>query len=108
MPRAKRTATARAEARRRYRATHNAPDEFDELDELADGDEPTAATAAAATATKSQPRKATTAASANPPRPGIATAFRQAFKPVDLRGDIQALPMLLIDKAFWIRPARSS
>ena len=55
MPRAKRT--ARAEARRRYRATHNAPDEFDELDELEGGDEPTPA--AAATATKSQPRKAT-------------------------------------------------
>ena len=99
MPRAKRT--ARAEARRRYRATHNAPDEFDELDELEGGDEPTPA--AAATATKSQPRKATaTTASANPPRPGIATAFRQAFRPVDLRGDIRALPMLLIDKAFWI------
>ena len=100
MPRAKRT--ARAEARRRYRATHNATDELDELDELEDGDEPTSA-ATAATATKSQPRKATaTTASANPPRPGIATAFRQAFRPVDLRGDIRALPMLLIDKAFWI------
>jgi len=99
VPRAKRT--ARAEARRRYRATHNAPDEFDELDELEGGDEPTPA--AAATATKSQPRKATaTTASANPPRPGIATAFRQAFRPVDLRGDLQALPSLLIDKAFWI------
>jgi len=100
VPRAKRT--ARAEARRRYRATHNAPDELDDLEELEDGDEPTAI--AAATATKSQPRRpaTTTTASANPPRPGIATAFRQAFRPVDVRGDIKALPLLLIDKAFWI------
>jgi hypothetical protein len=97
VPRAKRT--ARADARRRYRAAQNAaPDELDDLDDLEHDDE------AAATPTKSQaPRRSTPAtATATPPRPSIATAFRQAFRPIDLRGDLRALPMLLIDKAFWI------
>ena len=99
MPRAKRT--ARAEARRRYRTTQNLPlDELDDLDDLETDEEATPpATKAAKPATSA---RASSAPSAQPPRPSIATAFRQAFRPVDLRGDLQALPSLLINKAFWI------
>jgi len=97
VPRAKRT--ARAEARRRYRAAQNVPDEFDDLDDADEATETTSSTAAKGQAPR---RAATPAALANPPRIGIAAAFRQAFRPVDLRGDLQALPSLLIDKAFWI------
>ena len=97
MPRAKRT--ARAEARRRYRAAQNLP--LDELDDLETDDEATPA--AAKPAAKAVPAgRAPAASSADQPRPSIATAFRQAFRPVDLRGDLQALPSLLINKAFWI------
>jgi hypothetical protein len=34
-------------------------------------------------------------------RPGIAYAFRTAFRPADLRGDLKALPGLLKHPAFW-------
>jgi hypothetical protein len=102
VPRAKRT--ARAEARRRYRATQNAPlDEFDDL-ETDDEATPSAAAkpAAAKPAAASRASSASSASPAQPPRPSIATAFRQAFRPIDLRGDLRALPSLLINKAFWI------
>ena len=36
------------------------------------------------------------------PRPSITAAFRGAFRPLDLRGDIKALPRLLIHIAFLI------
>lgn len=96
MPRAKRT--ARADARRRYRAAQNTP--IDDLDEVDAEDSPSQGPAAATS------RSTATTPDANRPRPSIATAFRQAFTPVDVRGDLRALPRLLINKAFWI-PAGS-
>jgi hypothetical protein len=98
VPRAKRT--ARADARRRYRASQSVPEDVDELEAVDDEGGQTSATAAK----PPPPRRAAAATSpaATPPRPSIATAFRQAFRPIDLRGDLMALPSLLINKAFWI------
>ena len=98
MPRAKRT--ARADARRRYRAAQTLPLEGD--DDLEGVDETAEQTATPRAAPKRQPAASTASAPAAQPRPSIATAFRQAFRPIDLRGDLQALPSLLINKAFWI------
>jgi hypothetical protein len=83
--RAKRT--TRAEARRRYRAEHGLPDETtidDETPEIA------------ASSRRTQP------APSQPARMGVGAAFRQAFRPLDPRGDLQALPRLLRDKAFIV------
>jgi hypothetical protein len=87
--RAKRT--ARADARRRYRTEHGlASDATDvEAPETADAAPPTAQRA----------RRPEPVPSA---RVGIGTAFRQAFRPVDLRADLAALPSLLRSKALWI------
>jgi hypothetical protein len=93
VPRAKRT--TRAEARRRYRASQNMP--------LEDSDELEAEEGSADA--KPTPSRRTTAATSSTdaqPRPSIARAFRAAFTPVDIAGDLRALPRLLIDKAFWI------
>jgi hypothetical protein len=98
VPRAKRT--ARADARRRYRAANNIPDS--DLDALDDDSEP-GATAAAPSASK---RSSTAAQATVQPRPGIGAAFRGAFRPIDLRGDLKALPRLLLTPAFLI-PAGS-
>jgi hypothetical protein len=97
VPRAKRT--ARAEARRRYRAAQSLP--FDDLDDL-DADEATPEAPAKPASTSTTPAKSSSASSGAQPRPSIATAFRQAFRPIDLRGDLRALPSLLINKAFWV------
>jgi hypothetical protein len=89
--RAKRT--ARADARRRYRAEHNLPDEAT-LD-----DEPTSS---------GEARGATTSGTAKrtpdtPARMGIGEAFRASFRPLDIRGDVAALPYLAFrTKALWI------
>jgi hypothetical protein len=95
--RAKRT--ARADARRAYRATINAPDE--NLDGVEGTD-----TAPATTTTRpaGSDRKAAPAKAAAPVRgrPSIFGAARGAFRPLDLAGDLRALPRLLIDKAFLI------
>ena len=92
MARAKRT--DRAEARRRYRATLvEGPD-----DAVLDDDATTTERAPAAPR-----RSAPAASSAAPPsqgRPSIAAAFRSSFRPIDLRGDLQALPRLLRHPAF--------
>ncbi len=85
MARAKRT--TRAEARRRYRAEHGLPDEItidDETPEVA------------------APSGRTHSVAGQPARMGVGAAFRQAFRPLDLRGDLQALPRLLRDKAFIV------
>lgn len=94
MPRAKRT--DRAEARRRSRAL-SAPrplgaDDDDAIE--APSSEPPARSASAAS---------TTAA----PRPKVASGFRASFRPVDLRGDLRALPQLLRHRAF-LAPAVAS
>ena len=96
MARAK--STARAEARRNYRAAQGAVDEIEDVD-------PSDAEAAPAAAKGDEPRKS--AAQAAPataarPRPSITAAFRGAFRPLDLLGDFKALPRLLIHIAFLI------
>lgn len=80
MARAKRT--DRAEARRRHRAELGEP-------------ESEAGETTAATRTAPAPQA--------PPRPpGITTAFRAAFRPLDLRSDLRSLPGLLRHRAFFI------
>lgn len=87
MARAKRT-TARAEARRRHRAGLVDDDLFETTDEAAD--EPVRPAA---------PRPA----SAPPARPGLGQAFRASFRPIDVRGDLAALPSIVLrSKAVWL------
>jgi hypothetical protein len=86
--RAKRT--HRAEARRRYRNDQSLADQVDDIDEVE-----------APESSSSQPSRAATT-SAEPARPGVAGAFRQAFRPLDVRSDLRALPMLVRSKALWI------
>ena len=86
MARAKRT--ARADARRRHRAERGLSDE--QLDPAA-GD---------TTAEVDRSRRPTTGQAV---RVGIATAFRQSFRPLDVRGDLRALPTILLrSKALWV------
>jgi hypothetical protein len=98
--RAKRT--NRAEARRKYRAAMNEPlEDADDLDAVA------AAHADAATGDDVKPAPSKSSAASSPPgtarpRPSIALAFRGAFRPLDVPGDLRALPRLLIDKSFLI------
>jgi hypothetical protein len=88
--RAKRT--TRAEARRRYRAEHGLSDETTADDETQD-----------AGASESGGPRATRPQPGQPERLGIATAFRLAFRPLDLRGDIRALPQVATrSKALWL------
>jgi hypothetical protein len=107
--RAKRT--ARAEARRRYRAEH--PLEADEVDDLED--EPEADAAAGAEADEAPParrrsspaRPPASRAGGAPARPGASRpsalrAFRDAYQPADIRADLRALPELLRSRAVTI------
>jgi hypothetical protein len=88
--RAKRTERDRAEARRRYRASIAAAEgETTELDDLEDGPTPGEPTPGARTSGPSE-------------RPSITAAFRSSFRPLDLRGDLRALPGLFRHKAFLI------
>jgi hypothetical protein len=91
--RAKRT--DRAEARRRYRAT--IIDDDQPLDSELDEEESEAPAAPARA-----PRARSAAAAGPPPRPSIVAAFRGSFRPLDLRGDIAALPTLLRRRAFLV------
>lgn len=98
MARAKRT--DRAEARRRYRATQ---DDAPFAEDGTDGESAVAEPAAAAP--RSSGRERVRAASPAPtpaPRPGMRAAFGQAFRPVDVRADIAALPGLIRHRAFFI------
>jgi len=90
--RAKRT--DRAEARRRYRASIADPLEAEDID-LEDGGAPSATAS-----TRSDPARTDQAAVA--PRPSISGAFRSSFRPIDLRGDLRALPMLLRHWSFLV------
>jgi hypothetical protein len=86
--RAKRT--ARADARRRYRADQGLPDET-----TFDDDAAQESTSAGRSSAANQP--------APPARIGIGAAFRQSFRPLDLRGDLRALPAIAIrSKAFLV------
>lgn len=86
MARAKRT--ARADARRRHRADQAVP-------EPAIESEP-ARRLPAESAPKSAP-------AATPARRGMFDAFRESFRPLDVRGDIRALPAIALrSKALWV------
>jgi hypothetical protein len=84
--RAKRT--TRAEARRRYRAEQGLTDDAMGLDDAEEADAPTARE------TRAQPGQ--------PGRLGIGTALRLSFRPLDLRGDLRALPQLARNKALFV------
>jgi drug/metabolite transporter (DMT)-like permease len=103
--RAKRT--DRAEARRRYRATFAdpaegdlSPEDGDTVATAADADSPGGRRAAGtAPAVRAGGTAATTAA---PARPSLGAAFRSSFRPVDLRGDLRALPQLVRHWSFFV------
>jgi hypothetical protein len=86
LARAKRT--DRAAARRRYRA------QIEAVAEQPDDVEPAPPQAAPRAAARGT-------AAASPARPGILSAFRASFRPIDLRGDIQALAWLVRTPAFF-------
>ncbi len=95
MARAKRT--DRAEARRRHRAAQGFTDA--ELD-AADAED---ATNAARSAPREDRPARAVANTAPPQRIGIGNAFRLAFRPLDLRGDLAAFPRIaLSSKALWV------
>lgn len=98
MARAKRT--DRAEARRRYRATLIDESLSDDLDpeSLAEAD----SAADRMPSDRARNRSAATATSGPLPRPSILGALKAAFRPMDLRGDLAALPRLLRHRAFLI------
>lgn len=87
MARAKRT--ARAEARRRYRAEQALLDVAPEVED----DEEQPADRVPDTARAPAPGV----------RRGFAAAFRDAFRPLDIRGDLEALPgIALRSRALWL------
>ena len=97
MARAKRT--DRAAARRRNRVSlEETPLENDllEADAAADPRTTTGPTRRATAGTGA------TATGDRPPRPSITAAFRSAFRPVDLRGDLAALPRLVRHWSFFV------
>jgi len=94
--RAKRT--DRAEARRRYRAQLAAEGGDDALDPTED-DEP----AREAQATSRPPqRRAAASPPPAPARPGIASAFRAAFRPANFGEDLAAIPQLVRHRSVWL------
>ena len=100
MPRAKRTDRDRAEARRRYRASLGEPIETDDLevdDESASSSKATAATSSGRARAGGPSQTAAPIA-----RPSLLAAFRSSFRPIDWRGDLRALPMLVRNKAFYV------
>lgn len=106
MARAKRFDRDRAEARRRYRAAVDAG-EAPESEEAAEGEAVTAPAAGASSAPS--PRRATARPaggrpSAQPARPrmGIIQAARAAYRVVNLREDLRALPRILAHRSLWI------
>ena len=104
MARAKRT--DRAAARRRYRATlAEEPDPLDPAPDGEDADEAPQTTRRASRSATAAPTVAATPARgtpAAPQRPSITGAFRSSFRPLDLRGDLKALPRLLRHPAFFV------
>jgi hypothetical protein len=95
LARAKRT--DRAEARRRYRAQLAAEGGGEELDPANDA-EPTETRGSATP----PPRRVAASAPPAPARPGIAYAFRAAFRPANFREDIAALPQLIRHRSVWL------
>lgn len=93
MARAKRT--DRNEARRRYRAEQAALAEAPEPDEI-DDEEP-----------RPSRRAAGSSPTARAARPSIVGAFRTAFHPLDLRGDLEFLPAAVTHWAVLVSAAVS-
>jgi hypothetical protein len=88
--RAKRT--HRAEARRRYRNEQALADRIEDEDI----DEPdTSATRESVSSSKAS-------SPSTPARPSVSNSFRAAFRPLDIRSDLRALPHLVRNKALWI------
>lgn len=91
MARAKRT--DRTEARRRYRAEQAALADGDEIDDDVEEDGPSGSSSKSA-ASKSAP--------APGQRPSITASFKGAMRPLDLRGDLMALPQVLTNWGFLL------
>jgi hypothetical protein len=86
--------TNRAEARRRHRLATAQPS-ADEIDGTT--------SESAATPSGSTPNgRQRSQAAAQPERPGITSAFRNAYRPLRLREDLAALPMLVRGRWFLI------
>ena len=106
MARAKRT--ARADARRRYRADQAAQTAAEE--EAAAAAEAylppregtTAATSAATYGRKSKPPTPSKASMAPPERVPFLTALRTSYQIADVRGDLRALPELMSGRSFLV------
>lgn len=98
MARAKRT--ARADARRRHRALLADEAGLESADDLPSDDPPAAAPSRSAPAPDSAPTQ--TRQRPVSPAGGVRNAFRQAFRPLNLRDDLQRLPQLLAHRAFWL------
>lgn len=97
MARAKRT--DRAEARRRHRAAQGLTDA--ELDAAEASDE--AEARGIGPRDRSSARTTPTKQAPPPQRIGIGNAFRLAFRPLDLRGDLVVFPSLALrSKALWL------
>jgi hypothetical protein len=80
--------TARAEARRRYRAEQGLPPEIqDDASETA----------------RQSSSSGSSATAGQPPRMGLAQAFKSSFHPVHIREDLRALPAIAFkSNALWI------
>ena len=90
MARAKKT--ARADARRKYRVEQGLPPD------LTDDESTTGGSSRATSSPAAQP--------AGPQRLGIGEAFRRSFTPLDVRGDLRALPWIATrTKALWVPAA---
>ena len=104
MARAKRT--DRAEARRRSRASFSDQPIDGDVSESVDGAaEPAGrpATSARAAANAGRPSSGSASqAGQRPERPSIIAAFRTSFRPIDLRGDLRALPTLVRHWSFFV------
>ena len=102
MARAKRT--DRAEARRRHRAAFAETPIEAELDEVEMAESPARTTRGRSSG--SARSGAATAASRGtapaPARPGVMAAFRSSFRPLDLRGDLRALPQIVRHWSLWV------
>ncbi len=100
MARAK--STARSDARRRHRAARGLTEAELDAAEL-DAAEGTDDDAETGTRSGSTSRSMRTASDAIPAKVGIGAAFRLAFRPLDLRGDIAAFPWIAVrSKALWV------
>ena len=103
MARAKRT--GRADARRRYRTSFADPLEESDLaveEEVTSAGTTVGARPVGPAVARPGSAAAQPAAGAPATRPSLSAAFRSSFRPLDLRGDIRALPQLLRHWSFFV------